>query len=187
MKKYFLLLIVLSMLSLCILQSGCVSPNLVDYDRTAASKFEDYLCFSIDSHGARSDLQDLPLSPIVDRRIEKAIELTLLSKGFSNSCSEVDFRVSFATVSKTKTRAINLGVQLSPFRRYSHLRYGSYSRVGLEQYEEGTFIIDIIDQLSNQLVWRGSYTKRLGWNAPSDEEVLKIVEKILGAFPPTGE
>lgn len=182
MKKYFLLF-----LTLCMLLSGCVSQKTVDFDRAAATKFGDYICFSVESRDTRSDLQDLLLSPIVDRRIEKAIKLTLLDKGFSESCPEVDFRVSFGTVSKTRTRAINVDISSSPFRRQSHLRFGGYSRVDLEQYEEGTFVIDIIDQLSNQLVWRGSYTKRLGWNAPSGEEVRAIVEEILRAFPPIGE
>ena len=182
MKKYFLLLV-----TLCMLLSGCVSHKTVDFDRAAATKFGDYLCFSVESRDTRGDLQDLLLSPIVDRRIEQAIKLTLLSKGFSDSCPEVDFRVNFGTVSKTRTRAINVGIGSSPFRRQSHLRFGGYSRVDLEQYEEGTFVIDIIDQSSNQLVWRGSYTKRLGWNAPSGEEVRAIVEEILRAFPPIGE
>lgn len=167
--------------------SGCISHKTIDYDRAAVAKFGDYLCFSVESRETRSDFQDLLLSPIVDRRIENAIKLTLLDKGFGDNCSEIDFRVSFGTFSKTKTRAINVGVSTSPFWRQSHLRFGSFSRVDLEQYEEGTFIIDIIDQLTNQLVWRGSYKKPLGWNAPSDEEIRTIVEEILGTFPPTDE
>ena len=132
MKKYFLLL-----LTLCMLLSGCVSQKTVDFDRAAATKFGDYLCFSVESRDMRGDLQDLLLSPIVDRRIEKAIKLTLLSKGFSDSCPEVDFRVSFGTVSKTRTRAINVDIGSSPFRRQAHLRFGGYSRVDLDKYEEG--------------------------------------------------
>lgn len=182
MKKYFLL-----MTTLCMLFPGCISHKNIDYDQAAVTKFGDYLCFSVESREARYDFQDLLLSPIVDRRIEKAIKLTLLDKGFSDSCPEIDFRVTFGTVSKTKTKAINVGVSTSPFWRQSHLRLGGYSRVDLEQYEEGTFFIDIIDHLTNQLVWRGSYTKPLGRNAPTGEEISTIVEEILGTFPPIGE
>ncbi|MEC7273659.1 MAG: DUF4136 domain-containing protein [Verrucomicrobiota bacterium] len=182
MKKYFLLIMML-----CMLFSGCVSHKTIDYDRAAVAKFGNYLCFSIESRETRSDFQDLLLSPIVDRRIEKAIKLTLLDKGFSDSCPAIDFRVTFGTLSKTKTRAINVSVNTSPFWRQSHLRFGGYSHVDLEQYEEGTFVIDIIDQLTNQLVWRGSYTKPLGWDAPTSEEIHTIVEEILEAFPPMGE
>ena len=166
---------------------GCISHKAIDYDQAAVTKFGDYLCFSVESREARYDFKDLLLSPIVDRRIEKAIILTLQDNGFCNSCPEIDFRVSFGTVSKTKTRAISLDVGTSPFRRQSHLSFSRYNRVDLEQYEEGTFVIDIIDQLTDQLVWRGSYTKPLGRNAPSDEEIRTIVEEILEAFPPIGE
>ena len=182
MKKYFLL-----MTTFCMLFSGCISHKNIDYDRAAVARFGDYLCFSVESRETRYDFQDLLLSPIVDRRIEKAIKLTLLDKGFSDSCSEIDFRVSFGTVSKTRTRAINVGVSTSPFWRQSHLRLGGYSRVDLEQYEEGTFVIDIIDHLTNQLVWRGSYTKSLSRNAPTGDEISTIVEEILETFPPISE
>ena len=167
--------------------SGCISHKTIDYDRAAVAKIGDYLCFSVESRETRPDFQDLLLSPIVDRRIEKAIKLTLLEKGFSDSCPAIDFRVSFGTLNKTKTRAINVGVNTSPFWRQSHLRFGGYSRVDLEQYEEGTFVIDIIDELTNQLVWRGSYTKHLGQKAPTGEEIKTIVAEILEAFPPIGE
>ena len=44
-------------------------------------------------------------------------------------------------------------------------------------------IVDIIDAQSNELVWRGAYTKRLEWSAPTDEEVRQIVQGILAKFP----
>ena len=54
----------------------------------------------------------------------------------------------------------------------------------MNEYEEGTFLIDIIDAASQQLVWRGAYVKRLGWSAPDEAEVQKMVSSILAAFPP---
>ncbi|TVP79377.1 MAG: DUF4136 domain-containing protein [Puniceicoccaceae bacterium] len=166
--------------------SGCVSPTRVDYDRAAVAKIGTYQCFVIDDRETRANYQDVVLSPIVDRRIEQAIQRTLLAKGLSQDCDDPDFRVTFNTVTKTKTEINDLGVGPAPFRRHPYYGYSGYSRIDINQYEEGTFIIDIIDNSSKELVWRGAYTKRLGWSAPTDEEVQKIVSDILKSFPPAG-
>lgn len=165
---------------------GCVSPKQIDYDRAAAAQIGNYRCFVIDSRETRSNYQEVVLSPIVDRRIERAIGRTLLAKGLSQDCVEPDFRITFNTVTKTKTELTDLGLGPTPFRRHPYFGFAGYSRVDLNQYEEGTFIIDVIDNSSKELVWRGAYTKRLGWSAPTDEEVQTIVSDILETFPPAG-
>jgi hypothetical protein len=167
-----------------IILSGCVSPTTVDYDRSASIKFKDYKCFTIDSRENRYNHQDIILSPIVDRRIEEAISRTLQNKGMQQNCTQPDFRVTFNTVTKTKTEINDLGVGPTPFRRAPYYGYGRYSMLDIDQYEEGTFIIDIIDNKSKELVWRGTYTKRLGWSAPTDEEVQAIISEVLANFPP---
>ncbi len=164
--------------------AGCVSPTTVDYDRSARPKLQSYKCFVIDSRDARTNYQDVILSPIVDRRIERAITKELTAKGLSQQCATADFRVTFNTVTKTKTEINDFGVGPTPFRRYPYHGYGGFSQVDINQYEQGTFIIDIIDNQSKELVWRGAYTKRLGWSAPNEAEVQAIVSDILEEFPP---
>jgi hypothetical protein len=164
--------------------SGCVSPTTVDYDRSVAAELGDYQCFTVDSRETRSNYQDVVLSPIVDRRIEAAISQTLTAKGLQQNCAQPDFRVTFNTVTKTKTEVNDLGVGPTPFRRHPYFGSSGYSRIDIDQYEQGTFIVDIIDNQSKQLVWRGTYTKRLGWSAPSDAEVQAIISEILADFPP---
>lgn len=175
------------LLATTILLSGCVSPTTVDYDRSALAKFSNYKCFTIDSRENRSNYQDIVLSPIVDRRIEQAISRTLQDKGIQQNCTEPDFRVTFNTVTKTKTEINDLSVGPTPFRRRPYYGYSHYSMLEIDQYEEGTFIVDIIDNQSKELVWRGTYTKRLGWSAPTDEEVQAIITEVLANFPPTQE
>jgi hypothetical protein len=163
---------------------GCVSPTTVDYDRSAIGKLQQYRCFQIDSREQRKNYQDVVLSPIVDRRIERALNVELLSKGFTDNCAKPDFRVTFNTVTKTKTEIRDLGMGPSAFRRYPYHGYSGYSQLDIDQYEQGTFIVDIIDEPSKELVWRGAYVKRLGWSAPTDAEIQKIVSEILMNFPP---
>ena len=176
----FLLLLSLALFS------GCVSPVRVDYDREAAQKLQSYKCFEVDSRELRSNYQDVVLSPIVDRRIERELNAVLKMRGFSNECATPDFRVTFNTAKKTITELNDLGIGASPYRRYPYRGYGGYSNVQIDQYEEGTFLVDIIDMQSKELVWRGAYVKRLGWNAPTDAEIREIIIETLAQFPPAG-
>ncbi|MGJ8638890.1 MAG: DUF4136 domain-containing protein [Opitutaceae bacterium] len=178
------LLFILTITALLLSLSGCVTPTAIDYDRAAVTKMQSYKCFIIDSRETRSSYQDVVLSPIVDRRIERAISRELTSKGFKENCGKHDFRVTFNTRTQSKTEINDLGVGPSPFRRHPYMGYGGYSRLDIDNYEEGTFIVDIIDNQSKELVWRGTYVKRLGWSAPTEAEVSKIVGSILEGFPP---
>ena len=175
--KFFL---PLALFTLALL-GGCVTPASVDYDREAVPQIASYDTFAIDGRETRSEYQEVALSPIVDRRFERAIREALIAKGFTRSASQPDFRVTFNTVTKTRTELNDYGP--SPFRRYPYYGYGG-RYLDLDEYEEGTFIVDVIDAQSKQLVWRGAYVKRLGWSAPDDAQVQEIVATILTEFPP---
>ncbi len=164
--------------------SGCASPTAIDYDRTQTGRLQSYLCFVIDTREQRESYQDVALSPIVDRRIVRSLDTELKNKGFQNDCDTPDFRVTFNTFRKSKTEFNDLAVGPTPFRRHPYFGYAGYSHINIDQYEEGSLVIDIIDNESKQLVWRGSYTKRLGREAMGNAEVSKIVGKILEHFPP---
>ena len=165
---------------------GCVSPVRVDYDRGAAPKFQSYKCFAVDSRELGTHDQGIALSPIVDRRIERELNAVLKMRGFSDECATPDFRVAFNTAQKTITELNDLGIGAAPYRRSAYHGYGGYSNIQIDQYQEGTFIIDIIDMQSQELVWRGAYVKRLGWHAPTDAEIRAIIIETLAQFPPAG-
>lgn len=175
----FVFLSLWSITLLCLV--GCVGPTSYDYDQAAREEMATYQTFLIDNRETRSNYQDVVLSPIVDRRIERAIERELVAGGFEKVSADPDFRVTFNTGTKTRTELHDFGPPL--FRRYADYGYsGRY--LDLDQYEEGTFLINMIDAKSQQLVWRGAYVKRLGWSAPNEAEVQKIVSSILADFPP---
>ena len=165
---------------------GCVSPVRVDYDRGAAPKFQSYKCFAVDSRELGSHDQGIALSPIVDRRIERELNAVLKMRGFSDECATPDFRVAFNTAQKTVTELNDLGIGAAPYRRSAYHGYGGFSNIQIDQYQEGTFILDIIDMQSQELVWRGAYVKRLGWHAPTDAEIRAIIIETLAQFPPAG-
>jgi hypothetical protein len=57
----------------------------------------------------------------------------------------------------------------------------------VQQYDEGTLVIDIANSANDRLLWRGWGSQRLRRN-PSPEQtterINRVVSQILGQFPP---
>ena len=150
------------------LLSGCVTPVIVDFDREAALKFEGYTCFVINPpEEMPENPEDVFSGPIVNRRFKRELDASLKARGYTDDCSAPDFRVRFNTSKKTVT-----DIDFNwPNNSNCFYYYGLSPNVGyfpssyIDSYEQGTFLIDIIDEQSGELVWRGTYLKRLGRQA----------------------
>lgn len=166
--------------------SGCATPVFVDYDDQAVLKFDRYKCFAIDIPEAQGNVENAVFSPIVKRRFARELEVSLKARGYTDDCSTPDFRVWFYAYQKTVTDAdFHIGRNITFFRYDCFApEVGYFPQPYFDQYEEGTFLIDIIDTQSNELVWRGTYLKRLQRRAPNEAEIRTIIDNILDRFPP---
>ena len=166
--------------------SGCATKALVDYDAQAVERIDSWSCFALLEPDPSAARESVVLSPIVDRRIRSAIRSNLLSKGFTDNCAQPDFVVAYHTVTQTRTEIHDNSFGFSAHRRHPYYGYGlgHLSRLDVENYEVGTYVVDLIDTASNAMVWRGAYTQRLGWSAPDEAEATKIVTTVLSDFPP---
>jgi hypothetical protein len=57
----------------------------------------------------------------------------------------------------------------------------------VQQYQQGTLIIDVVKTADKELVWRGVGTKALSPNPTPktiDRNVNLVVSKIMQSFPP---
>ena len=78
----------------------------------------------------------------------------------------------------------------------NHYRYGwgwyggmgmGTSRTYVNEWDEGTVLIDIIDARSNSLVWRGTATAELRASRDAEQaqrRLDEILTKLLERFPP---
>ena len=74
-------------------------------------------------------------------------------------------------------------------RRWAGAGWGGvgWTETVVDQYEEGTLVIDLIDVAERRLVWRGSGTRRLSRDPQPDrltQRVNEAVDEILAQFPP---
>ena len=165
---------------------SCVTPVLVDYDREAALKFGNYKCFVIDVSDEQENSGDIVFSPIANRRFALELEAALKERGYVNDCSKPDFHIRFHTTKESITQ-LNFNYPIYALNFHNHHfqpDIGFFPPPYINQYQECTFLIDIIDSQSEKLVWRGAYTERLKRKPYKDEEIRHIIDKILDRFTP---
>ena len=126
------------------------------------------------------------VSSLLDQRIRRAIDAELLGKGLAISERDsADVLVSYhlGVEKKLDVNTIHTG--------YGYGRYGGYgggrTETYVSEYEEGTFLVDLIEPSKKELIWRGSGQARVKRSSsPEDREerVREVVAKVLAAYPP---
>ncbi|MDG6777095.1 DUF4136 domain-containing protein [Thiomicrorhabdus sp. zzn3] len=124
-------------------------------------------------------------NPLMAQRIEQAIESALPARGLRLVADKADGFISYHMVVKKVMRAepgpyYGLGF----WGRHSGLMF--HTPPEYYEVEEGTFVIDILNQ-EGRLIWRGkspSYLRELESPAKTTEWVNAVVQKMLAQYPP---
>jgi len=175
--KFFKITAVLVLLALGF--TSCSSVQVAsDYDQQV--DFNQYKSFAFFKPG----IDKAEISDLDKKRILRAIEEEMLSKGFTKS-EDPDVLVSIFT--KTNEN-INI---------YQNNRFGYGYGWGwnpwfwgagantLSTTSEGTLYIDLIDAEGKELVWQGMGTAALAKEVNRKQErISEIVEKIFEKYPP---
>jgi len=126
------------------------------------------------------------VNTLFDDRVRSAIQNTLKLRGYSEGKSP-DFLVTyhFSVEQKLESRDVSVGLAYSP--RGWGWGAGVNTGTTVNQYEEGTLMIDILDAAGKELLWRGYVQERLyGSKTPEEreEDIQEAVTAILTKFPP---
>lgn len=120
----------------------------------------------------------------LDQRLQAAVERELSAKGLTRVDKSPDLYIAYSAKVEEKQ-------QVSPYYNglgYPYYGYGYYGRgpyTPVTQYKAGTVIIDLVDAKRKELAWRGSGQAQVDNQSISEEEVHRIVNSILGTYPPT--
>lgn len=168
--------------TLFIAVSGCASMQIqTDYDPTTS--FSGYRTYSWMPTPRTSDPR--VSNAITESRIRGAVDSVLSARGYRKLGSgDVDFLVGYHA-------AIEDMLDVTTVDRYYGYAWaggGVWARdVSVRSYDEGTLIIDVADEGSNRLVWRGTARAEVSMTTPTEQRRKKIYEavsKILERFPP---
>ena len=134
---------------------------------------------------------------IMDVRITKAIDNQLVAQGFSFSTAP-DFYVNYSITSEKKTNIrtydnySGYGPSWGWGVGYGHrgMSLSAHTETRIDEYQQGSLVVDVIDPTSLELIWRGIGSKRLPEStdaAEMDKLVADVVSSILSKFPPKAE
>ena len=164
---------------------GCASWRVTtDYDpRVQFSAWKTYAWLP-DQPGQSRDprLQN----DLLDARTRISIERALAQRGFDKATkANADFLVTYYISLETR-----IDVQtLHRTHRYSRRGWSGavVTSTRVDQYEVGTFLLDVLEPTEWRLVWRGSTSARIRQRADPIARSVRIdeaVQAIMERFPP---
>jgi len=188
-------------LLLLVVATSCVSVKVAsDYDRSA--NFNQYKTYAFYKKGIdKADFSDLD-----KRRVLKAIEKELASKGFSKSDNpDVLVNIFTKTTNKVNVRNNNLNWGWGLWNpwfwgagwNWGWGAWGPWDAWGawglsdqdlqITQSEQGTLFIDLIDAKKRELAWQGVGTGTLhsAKNVSEKDALMQsFVSEIMANYPP---
>ncbi len=166
------------LLLIAVVTTSCTSVRVAsDYDKNA--NFNDYKTFAFYKTG----IDKAEISDLDKRRILRAIESELLTKGFTKS-ENPDLLVSIFTKSREKINVFNNGCGPYGYGWGWSPWYWNHPTT-VSTSTEGTLYIDLIDAKKKELVWQGQGKGYLTQNIDKkDERIKEFVNKIMEKYPP---
>ncbi len=163
-------------LTLCatVLAQSCSSIN-VSHDYDPQANFNNLKTFSWLSFPKKAEVNQL-----VVRRIRDAVTGGLEAKGLRLS-SNPDFLIAMHGATKEKLDIQDWGYSSS------RAAYWGQRDITIQQYTEGTLILDFVDAKSKQMIWRGVASGAVDPGASPEKRTKRInegVAKLLAKFPP---
>lgn len=182
--KLFYIFLSLSLIGL----GGCA---VTDLDHTADfSRYKTYAW-------GKSDIDvSNPLynSDLISKRIRTTVDEEFAKRGIVKNENDPDFIVRFHTYTEKKEQTSG-GYPYTygyfPYGWYPFaFRWGYFPYLLLRpqttrEYTEGTLVLDIIDQQSDELVWRGSVSGNVDDVSALKKQIEKGIRAIMKKYPVT--
>jgi hypothetical protein len=176
-------------LSAALLALACAGAGVrVDYDREV--DFSGYQSFDwvAPPPGALADSaaegDPFERNSLLDKRVRAAVERELAARGFVRADrTDASFLLNYHVILKERISAWTTWGGGYGWGGWGYRAFGD-AVVQLDQFQEGTFVLDVIDPKRNQLTWRGWVVRRTRDGNYDEREVHTSVERILARFPP---
>jgi len=121
------------------------------------------------------------------QRVKRAVNAELKEKGLIMTSGNPDFLIAEHLGKKDKVQVTDWGYVYYPYRRYRGRYYPAPGGVAVNEYEEGSLILDFVDAKSKKMIWRGIAKAVVDrGDTPEKREKLinEAVQEILKNFPP---
>jgi hypothetical protein len=161
---------------------SCATIYGVQYDYDKQADFESLKTYDWMTVPEKADIDSLNVE-----RVKKAVNAKLQAKGLMMTSNDPDFLIAEHLGKKDKVQVTNWGYGYGPHGGYWGGYWGPRGGVSTYRYEEGSLILDFIDDKSNKMIWRGVAKAEIdNVDTPEKKEKLinEAVQEILKNFPP---
>lgn len=160
--------------------TSCSSVRVAaDYDRQV--DFNQYKTFAF----FKSGIDKAEISDLDKKRILRAVEAELITKGYTKS-ENPDMLVSIFTKSNQRVDVYNNSWGYGAWGWGAPgWGWGWNMQPNVSTRTQGVLFVDLIDAKKKELVWQGQGTGYLSTNMDKKEERIKeFVSKIMEKYPP---
>ena len=192
MKKQIINIIpaAIVVLSCLFFVSGCKTPPEYNFESDPEVDFTSYKTFAMMPLPEEVPGAEPGLILQVGGVVQSTLEDELTSKGYTQvDVDSADFTVNITGKIVPEVDVINFGYvpyNTYPSARrwgYHHPHTTSYSNMYVDEYEEGTLIIEIYDAKTKKIVWIGWTTGRRDPKGPDPVLIAERVRGVIAAFP----
>lgn len=163
-----------------LLLPGC-NPTYISHDYDSDADFSQYETFAWYEQTTMTEgtPRNVQQSSLLEARIKRAVNDGLAAKGLRLVESDPDLVLAY-----------HVGVQDITEIRTTGTGYGWDRHTRADQFQEGTFFLDMMDAGTERLVWRGIAEGVIDEN-PTPEKINKevndMVSRLLDKYPPPKE
>ncbi|MBO0933795.1 DUF4136 domain-containing protein [Fibrella aquatilis] len=159
------------------------------------SKYRTYAWMQSDVKGSKNPLY---YNQLATEQVENTVSGELAKKGLKETTRRPDLLIGYHFFVEEKTRTVtNNNYAGAPFYgpyygwgRWGYAGWGpawyganfgpSYAQ---EKYEAGTVVVDMVDNRTKRLIWRGSVQNAVGDPTKISSKLVREVERIVEKFP----
>ena len=163
-------MIMLAMMLGLLAVSAAAQSVQSDFDRSF--RFSELKTFSF-AVQRRAATDPLASDTLNDGRIRNGLESQLTASGFRIENDKADFVIAYYVTTKNKLNVQDFG--------YGPPRWFGNRDIRVNQYSEGTLMVDFIDAKSNQVIWRGRAVGTLEIKGV-DKKISKSTGKLVKQF-----
>ncbi|OEE61807.1 hypothetical protein A1OK_08595 [Enterovibrio norvegicus FF-454] len=157
--------------------AGCAKSVYTDYDQQYP--YSDIQSFNIVAHPS-----SVPIS-LDDSRIKRAVEEELRLLGLTEADNAPSVNIRYFIESKTESVAYGPSFRFG--YGFNRIGIGYETPVRVEERDYGQLVVEMVDPITNQVIWRAISNRKLTDNmTPSSKNVFiqEQVKEMFKQFPP---
>lgn len=164
-----------SFVALILLMTGC-SPEIRVYsDYDPGYELYNYATFTwLKEKSIELGNNPLYYNELNDKRIKSAITEQLTKKGYRRSEKDPELVVHYHIIVDDQS------IVTTDPHGYFYSPYWTHLRTNIQQYREGTLIIDFMDPKTNNLVWRGWAVSALEGRPLTPDKIDGLIRTAVG-------